>query len=378
MTTSTRIVNIMFFFLLSLGFTLYLYNEAFVSETNFSNLSSDYGNIQILYSGIINKKNSVSQNTNKIDNASLDNSSDAKVNASHQTNNQVIPKPNTSDVDETKITSSLDISTKNSNFIMSVRNLLSQLNETLLWASKLDPSSNTSPIRWDKISIADLHILRKLMKYIENNPNISLTAIEKGYQCNEKQKEQQKLISTFIQMDICSEIEWYKLSHLTWPNVKLIFDIGGNKGYLGSLFHGLWVGGGYGVNPITLFEAAKSANSWSGSRNPAGYCKDGLNYAIQLYCFPYHNTSETAHVLGRDSATGQCLDYKDDVKIHSFDGSSFLQSTVTSLFDKITSKNKVSSKTWTYHHAALSDNVGKVRFTKQGPGMNAGFEGILC
>ena len=31
-------------------------------------------------------------------------------------------------------------------------------------------------------------------------------------------------------MDICSEIEWYKVAHLAWPEAKSIIDVGANKG----------------------------------------------------------------------------------------------------------------------------------------------------
>lgn len=31
-------------------------------------------------------------------------------------------------------------------------------------------------------------------------------------------------------MDICSEIEWYKVAQLAWPEASTIVDVGANKG----------------------------------------------------------------------------------------------------------------------------------------------------
>lgn len=50
-------------------------------------------------------------------------------------------------------------------------------------------------------------------------------------------------------MDICSEVEWYKVVQLAWPGATSFLDVGANKGYLGSLFAGLWGGGGLGISP---------------------------------------------------------------------------------------------------------------------------------
>lgn len=74
-------------------------------------------------------------------------------------------------------------------------------------------------------------------------------------------------------MDICSEIEWYKLVQLCWPTASIIFDVGANKGYLGSLFLALWGGNGLGISPAVVFETATKLNTWKNSRNPAGYCR---------------------------------------------------------------------------------------------------------
>lgn len=43
---------------------------------------------------------------------------------------------------------------------------------------------------------------------------------------------------------------------------------------------------GYGLSPAEMFSLSKKLKSWPGSRNPAGYCKDGYNHGLQLYCPP--------------------------------------------------------------------------------------------
>ena len=116
-------------------------------------------------------------------------------------------------------------------------------------------------------------------------------------------------------MDICSEVEWYKVIQLAFPEATTFVDIGANKGYLGSLFLGLWGGAGLGVSPKKVdrlnyyhphhrhrhpsspsthllvltcslasrlaeqtFELSKRLDVWPKSRNPSGYCKDGVYY----------------------------------------------------------------------------------------------------
>ena len=65
-------------------------------------------------------------------------------------------------------------------------------------------------------------------------------------------------------MSICSEIEWYKVAQLTYPEATKIVDVGGNKGYLGSLFVALWGGGGYATAPAILFDISKKTEIWKG------------------------------------------------------------------------------------------------------------------
>lgn len=97
-------------------------------------------------------------------------------------------------------------------------------------------------IRWDLISNAEVHILNKLsrhlnrvLKRLSEDPsyqNQLLGDIKNGYQCSPLQAVQQEHISKFIKMDICSEVEWYKVLQLAWPEANDFIDVGANKGEL--------------------------------------------------------------------------------------------------------------------------------------------------
>lgn len=120
-------------------------------------------------------------------------------------------------------------------------------------------------------------------------------------------------------MDICSEIEWYKVAQLSHPHARTFIDVGANKGYLAALFISLWGGGKSGINPLSVYEHATATNIWEGSRNPTGFCKDGMNMGIALYC-----------PTSRDNE-GVCEDYSEDVVVYSIDGSGILTNTMNNL-----------------------------------------------
>ena len=202
------------------------------------------------------------------------------------------------------------------------------------------------------------------------------TFMKDGYQCKPVQASQQEVISKYISADICSEIEWYKLAQLAWPGATNIVDVGANKGYLGSLFLSLWGGGGLGISPSIMYETSERLKSWKGSRNPAGYCKDGFNAGVQLHCPSPHT---------RDSKTGICNMLNPAVRVASFDGSGYLANTINSFLKKEIPKPSINvdgkkqelqfTALWQYNHNAASDAPGKVNFTKQDATHNAGFEG---
>lgn len=267
------------------------------------------------------------------------------------------------------------------------------VDQTLSWISSLNVVE--SPLRYDRISNADAHILHKIRKYLryflkeasssEDSMANLLNLAENGFQCSQTNKADQETISLTVKMDICSEIEWYKVIQLAEPNLSSFIDIGANKGYLGALFLSLWGGNDHQVNPLSLFELSKTMNLWSGSKNPAGYCKDGTNAGIPLYCplktvlkndaVPSLQPNPTLTFDHRHTLSGSCLNTYRNISIHSIDGSSYLQKSVLSMLDQQMNPLSKSLGVWKYHHLAMSDGPGVARFTKQSAEKNAGFEG---
>ncbi|RYH09247.1 hypothetical protein EON65_40305, partial [archaeon] len=145
-------------------------------------------------------------------------------------------------------------------------------------------------LRWDMIANADVHILHNLVKALKHIHELYPRKedvhrlVREGLSCSNLQAAQQELVAQFIAMDICSEIEWYKVVQLAYPGLRTFFDVGANKGYLGSLFLSLWGGAKIAISPAKLFALASKQKAWQGSRNPAGYCKDGYNHGIPAYC----------------------------------------------------------------------------------------------
>jgi len=148
---------------------------------------------------------------------------------------------------------------------------------------------------------------------------LHLRRIYDGIICSDNQRVFQESFLTAIQMDICSEIEWYKVAHLSHPHARTFIDVGANKGYLAALFISLWGGGESGLNPLSVHDHAAEAKIWEGSRNPYGFCKDGMNMGLALYCH-----------AERDGE-GVCQDHNDDVVVYSIDGSGVLTEAMNNL-----------------------------------------------
>ncbi len=254
------------------------------------------------------------------------------------------------------------------------RELLKKAKATLKWLSgQIVDKSSDCPISWTRLSNAEVHILNKIEEYLEfylssENEERFDTLLTKGLTCDAVQQEQQTIISKVIAMDICSEVEWYKLAQFTYPDAKTMLDVGGNKGYLGSLFLALWGGGGHGLTPAGLLQKTANENTWVGSRNPAGYCKDGYNHGVPYYCPPEHR-----------QPNGQCMNKRDGVTVTSFDGSGYLVKTLNKLITTFegASEEVRRGSVWKYLHHAVSDTEGIAHFWA-GPKnkeSNAGFEG---
>lgn len=261
-----------------------------------------------------------------------------------------------------------------SDSLQMVRDLQHRTNASLTWmATNPDRSSKPAHLRWDLVSNADLHIVHKLAAYLQHMDQLPAhdlhSLVRDGYQCSALQAAQQEVVARFISMDICSEIEWYKLVQLTMPSFSTFVDVGANKGYLGSLFLSLWGGGRMGASPSKVFSLSEQMRSWPSSRNPAGYCKDGYNFGIQAHC---------PQGVRRDRL-GACDELR-DVTVYSFDGSSYLSATLNSMMREHLSKDNkafltASASPWKYANAAVADKVGTARFTKQNLTVRAGFEG---
>lgn len=251
--------------------------------------------------------------------------------------------------------------------------LLSRTEAFLSWATNTNATDGKAApyVRWDLVSNADIHIAHKLAQYLrfhlggEAGRRRLVRAMKSGYQCSPLQAAQQEFIAKHIKMDICSEVEWYKLAQLAWPQAKVFFDVGANKGYLGALFLSLWGGGGLKASPAELFAIAKRINAWKGSRNPAGYCRDGLNFAIASHC-------EDERL--RDERTGRCNAADASVRVYSLDGSSYLTKTLSGIISSELFPG-APQPPWSYSNFAVSNVEGTARFTKQSQEKNAGFEG---
>eukprot|EP01038_Epipyxis_sp_PR26KG_P004489 gene4489-6345_t len=279
--------------------------------------------------------------------------------------------------------------------LIDIEKFVKKIDSTLEWIS--DHADQPSFIRWDLLAVSEIHILYKLSKYLKrmiynknyNNKVRFVNEIYNGYKCTAMQATQQKAISKYISMDICSEVEWYKLLHVTTPDMRDFIDVGANKGYLGSLFVALWGGGGIGITPAKVFAASNRLKTWKGSRNPAGYCRDGYSAAVPMHCPPNY----------RNNYNGECLlinhNNHNQIKITSIDGSSYLmrinkliqselqKSSKIKFFennnknnDNNNNKNIINPhNVWNYVNYAVSNKKGTVRFTKQDENNNAGYEG---
>ena len=256
--------------------------------------------------------------------------------------------------------------------------LMERSEGALNWISTPPEAGAKSLITWDTVAYNEVHILHKLtasLKRMLKDPTAEskqklLDYVQKGHQCTTVQAAQQEVISKFISMDICSEVEWYKVVQLAWPEARHFIDVGANKGYLGSLFVALWGGNGLELAPADVFSAATRLQSWKDSRNPAGYCKDGFSKGIPLTC--------TA--ANRDKRTGKCHVANTDLRVTSIDGSSYLAETLNHIIrheTPIRRQNEAlrDGTIWKYLNYAVSDVSGVARFTKQSKEKNAGFEG---
>ena len=251
-----------------------------------------------------------------------------------------------------------------------VKHLLANVEASMLAFYSGAVSSDV--LKWDHIANNEVHIMLKMIRYLRRlskQPEALIAKqVAEGFQCNEHHPFQQESISKHVEMSICSEIEWYKTAQLTFPEAKTIIDVGGNKGYLGSLFVSLWGGGGYGVTPTALSSVFIADKTWH--RNPFGFCRDGQNFGIPLHC-PAEYTQDPLF-----ASKGTCNYKRQGVSVTSFDGSSYLVGTLNGLMqNNLTDPQVRAHAVWRYIHNAAGDKLGVVAFTKQSKESRPGFEG---
>lgn len=148
---------------------------------------------------------------------SLETQSSSNNNNNH--NNNIISNINSYNKHYTKLSSN--------EFKKELNELILMIHESLFM---IKYHSDPKLIRYDRISIQEIHILyllyHSLRQYNITNEDIDMNHIYNGYQCSTLHQQQQVVISKYISMDICSEIEWYKVAQLVWPNVDVILDVG--------------------------------------------------------------------------------------------------------------------------------------------------------
>lgn len=249
-----------------------------------------------------------------------------------------------------------------------------RVHEAVLWFSAMPRSLLYN----SRISYSDVHIVVEVLHFLnqthqhihthESGVQKFRSLLTHGYQCTPVQTRVQKSIHSHPELlDICSEIEWYKLAHLAWPQARTIMDVGANKGYLGALFLGLWGGGGLNVSPRVMYNIAMKDNLFAGAHRVEGYCEDGYDQALPLFCANH----------SRDFKTGKCKEEVLSVSVHSVEGNPLLAKLMQNVIaNNMTHQNVKSGKSWKYYNYALSDSEGTVEFTKSGDGQNfLGWEG---
>ena len=59
------------------------------------------------------------------------------------------------------------------------------------------------------------------------------------------------------------------------------------------------------MSPAVLYETTTNLKTWAGSKNTAGFCRDGLNYGLPLHC---------PNSALRDDVTGLCREKRSQVR----------------------------------------------------------------
>lgn len=162
-----------------------------------------------------------------------------------------------------------------------------------------------------------------------------------------------------------SYIYRYRLAQLTFPQAKRMIDVGGNRGFVGALMLSLWGGNAY-VTPWNLHTEVQNSGHFAMNRHTYGFCKTGRDRGIAWNC----------HQNARDVQTGACVGSGADIRVISFDASSYTASSMNSVIQTIQqSKPALRLHTWKFEHMAVSNEEGTAQFPAQSKSSRPGFEG---
>jgi FkbM family methyltransferase len=208
----------------------------------------------------------------------------------------------------------------------------------------------------------DIEIAKRLKQRLEALLKMDQSKFEDLYknseQCTEEnvhyQVDQMRLVPTHI----CSELEYYKLAQIAWPDAKTFLDIGANRGYLAGIMFSIWGGNGHGLAPSQIYGVHEKKRLFTGNKNEHGYCKTGLNRGYALYC------------QGTRDEFGSCNYRKEGMRVHSIDGSAFLTKQSNKVITTLGAEDK-----WSFRNFAMSDTIGVARFVVQNETHQPGFEG---
>ena len=156
---------------------------------------------------------------------------------------------------------------------------------------------------------------------------------------------------------ICSELLYYKIIQLVWPQATNFIDVGCNRGFLSAAFLTLWGGNRLGLSPLDLNRALNSPPQAFVSPTPHGVCRTGLNRAYPLHC-PGNTTQQQ---------NGRCNRAKTDIRVVSFDGSSNTVEKVVGVINRHFSRRSGHAydipSMWQYFHRAVADTKGTAMFS---------------
>lgn len=248
----------------------------------------------------------------------------------------------------------------------------------------VDYSAESTPrlLSPTRIAPGEAHIVFKLHRSLKDllqhsSPTEVRRLMTDGYQCSLTSREQQEILLKKISMGLCSEIEWYKLAALAAPQVRIIADVGSNKGLLSALFMSLWGGGdAKGITPMRVYDIAAQhglvAPSHGRGGKGSGFCKYGSNQGTPLHCAKQN----------RDNVALTCRHRADkgDLELFSFDGASEIaalthdvQSTLAGRRNSSGPSNVAQGVWWRHYHAAVGSSSYVANFTL--PTAKAGNDG---